>query len=252
MESPVAQLENRLASAASDKTKRWWEQYLRNVITFFGVGIPKIREILSELYDSNNLRAYTPEEQIAVACRFISHPSAEIKLAGILCYQLYLLDSAEPSILIDSIEKLFGQRHVFDWNTCDWLCVRVLTPLIDRFGEAVATRVFRWKDEAYLWQARASVVAFAQAKNLARYLPYILSAASVLIRRDERFAKTAAGWALREIWKIDPSVTTGFLKGHAVFLTTEVANNALKYTGTDKKKRIKETIKGQRSVEREA
>jgi hypothetical protein len=239
MESLVAQLENRLASAASDKAKRWWEQYLRNVITFFGVGIPKIREILSELYDSNNLRAYTPEEQIAVACRFISHPSA-------------VLDSAEPSILIDSIEKLFGQRHVFDWNTCDWLCVRVLTPLIDRFGEAVATRVFRWKDEAYLWQARASVVAFAQAKNLARYLPYILSAASVLIRRDERFAKTAAGWALREIWKIDPSVTTGFLKGHAVFLTTEVANNALKYTGTDEKKRIKETIKGQRSVEREA
>lgn len=50
--------------------------------------------------------------------------------------------------------------EVADWNTCDWLCVRVLGPLIERHGEVAARTIAGWRDAAGLWRRRAAVVAF--------------------------------------------------------------------------------------------
>ncbi|MBU6146450.1 MAG: DNA alkylation repair protein [Paenibacillaceae bacterium] len=53
--------------------------------------------------------------------------------------------------------------------------------------------------------------------------------ASYLIRRDERFCKTAVGWILRVYSKIDRDMVIDFLEHHQQWLTREVVNNAKKY-----------------------
>ena len=44
----ILDLQRRLAAAASEKTRRWWEGYLLGAAAFHGVGILEIRKILVE------------------------------------------------------------------------------------------------------------------------------------------------------------------------------------------------------------
>lgn len=52
---------------------------------------------------------------------------------------------------------------------------------------------------------------------------------STLIKRHERFSKTAVGWVLREYSKYDIEFVTGFLESHKNWTTGEVIRNATKY-----------------------
>jgi len=104
----------------------------------------------------------------------------------------------------------------------------------------------KWKDKKYLWQDRASLVSFAQAKSLKQHMDYIDKAASQLIKREERFVKTAVGWVLREVSKFDMQYVKEFLFSNAEYLTLEVINNSLKYfkknVNIEIRKNLKDTI----------
>ena len=57
-----------------------------------------------------------------------------------------------------------------------------------------------------------------------------------LIKREERFAKTAVGWLLREISKQDEDFVKQFIEHHIKHFTAETIRNALKYSSKDEKK----------------
>lgn len=54
-----------------------------------------------------------------------------------------------------------------------------------------------------------------------------------LIRREERFAKTAVGWILREISKHDLSFVNGVIEEELAHFTVESLRNASKYLPQD-------------------
>ena len=60
--------------------------------------------------------------------------------------------------------------------------------------------------------------------------PLVLSSSSVLIRREERFAKTAVGWVLRDLSKYEPRKVTVFVDEQLCYFSTESLRNALKYS----------------------
>lgn len=51
-----------------------------------------------------------------------------------------------------------------------------------------------------------SVVAFANLAKKNKYTPLLIESSQKLIKREERFAKTAVGWILREISKTDEKI----------------------------------------------
>jgi 3-methyladenine DNA glycosylase AlkD len=57
----------------------------------------------------------------------------------------------------------------------------------------------------------------------------------ILIRREERFAKTAVGWVLREYSKHDPDFVLSFLSRHVRYTSAELKRNALKYYRQNKR-----------------
>ena len=87
----------------------------------------------------------------------------------------------------------------------------------------------QWNRDPYIWKARASLVAFARARYITQYSKEIAQFSDILIRRSERFAKTAVGWVLREYSKHDPEFVLDFLSKHVKYTTGEVKRNALKY-----------------------
>jgi 3-methyladenine DNA glycosylase AlkD len=86
-----------------------------------------------------------------------------------------------------------------------------------------------WHSSSYYWKARASIVSFAESKSLKKYYKLLLKPMAVLIQREERFSKTAVGWALRNISKFDLEYVLSFLKSNAAYLSKEVIMNSLKY-----------------------
>ena len=105
----------------------------------------------------------------------------------------------------------------------------MLTPIVDSGDEKVIWTLKRWNRDPYLWKARASLVPFAGSKYIGDHSKSIEHFSDILIRREERFAKTAVGWILREYSKVDEEFVHDFLSRHVKHTTWEVKRNALKY-----------------------
>ncbi len=207
----------------------WWSRYLKNTIPFIGAGIPEIRKILLERNHLEGLDQLAMNKQVSLVNRLIRGRFAEEKLAAILYIQLFWLGKQKNSFLINLISDWFDLRYIFDWNTTDWLSVKVLAPMIDSGDEKVIWLLKRWSRDSYLWKARASLVPFALAKTILDHSKEIERFADILIRREERFAKSAVGWVMREFSKHDVEFVLGFLSKHVRYTTSEVKRNALKY-----------------------
>jgi 3-methyladenine DNA glycosylase AlkD len=61
-----------------------------------------------------------------------------------------------------------------------------------------------------------------------RYYPTIQEACEILIEREERFAKTAVGWILRDISKSDAGFVTAFIDRYVHSFSRESLRNGLK------------------------
>ena len=207
----------------------WWKSYMKEEIPFLGVKTPDIRQILLKLDRTGELMELSLNRQVGLVNRLVKGSYAEEKLAAILYMQLFWLGKRNNSLMTGLISDWFDERHIFDWNTTDWICVRILTPMLEAGDEKLLWKLRRWNRDPYLWKARASLVPFAQASNITDYGKDIARFSDTLIRREERFAKTAVGWVMREYSKHDVDFVLDFLSRHVKHLTAEVKRNALKY-----------------------
>ena len=234
----ISTLQIRLQEKAIPKTKAWWEAYMKQVIPFRGVKMPTIRAVLHQWYTSEGIdKGLRFAEQKDLALDLFQGEYAEDKLAGILFLQEILLPAGAIDCTADisCFAALFTNNWIYDWNTCDWFCVKVLGPLIRREGQDCAEAIAGWKNAENLWQARAAVVAFVGVAANQDYYPLIQNACGVLIRREERFAKTGVGWILRDISKHNGEWVKAFIASHLSYFSNESLKNALKYFSGDER-----------------
>lgn len=224
-ETLVQELEIRSVPQKAD----WWNSYLKGEIRFVGTSIPEIRKLLIEKNFSDGLDRLAMNKQVGLVNGLMRSQFAEHKLAAILFVQLFWLGNQKNSFLLSLISDWFDDRYIHDWNTSDWLSTKVLTPLLDSGDEKVLWVLKKWNRDPYLWKARASLVPFAHSKQIREHAKSIELFSDILIRREERFAKTAVGWVLREYSKVDEDFVLDFLSRHVKYTTWDVKRNALKY-----------------------
>ena len=228
---------SRLDKIADRKTKAWWENYVKHDTQFRGVGIPEIREELKHWYKQESIDKLPVNQQLDLALSFFAEAYAEDKLAGILFLQIYLYHKIDWSVLLEKFEPIFKNQYIYDWNICDWFCVRVLGPLIKENGMPCALAISKWNSAKNIWQARCSVVAFANLTKEKEFTSLILKSCSVLIKRDERFAKTGVAWILRELSRHDKEAVREFVESHRESFSPESIKNALKYFADSERKK---------------
>jgi 3-methyladenine DNA glycosylase AlkD len=221
-------IQGSITSIGKPEKAKWLENYVKHEIKSKGVGIPEIRAIINDANNDYKLTEKNISEQIELLNDLISQEYTEDKLAAILYLQIFWKGKNEWEA-IDLISKWFDEGLITDWNVCDWLCVRILTPLLDNWTKQTLTELKKWNNNENLWKARASLVPFAQCKTIAQHKNIIEEFSTVLIKRDERFCKTSVGWVLREYSKIDSNFVTKFLSDFENWTTKEVIRNATKY-----------------------
>ncbi len=221
-------IQDRITSIGKPEKARWLENYVKHEIKSKGAGIPEIRSIIKDVNDDYNLTKKEIPEQIELLNDLMSQECTEDKLAAILYLQLFWKCKNERQT-INLISEWFDKGFIKDWNVCDWLCVRILTPLLDNWTNQMLTELKKWNNNDNLWKARASLVPFAQCKTIAQHKDIVKEFSSELIKREERFCKTSVGWVLREYSKIDIDFVSKFLSEFEHWTTKEVVRNATKY-----------------------
>jgi 3-methyladenine DNA glycosylase AlkD len=236
-----------LQKHANPKTKTWWENYVKGSPPFLGVKMAIIRTELHHWHKAYIEGRMSYPEQVTLALHLFDGKYTEEKLAGTLFLQEILLPSGavEWQYDVERLAALFAGGKIYDWNTCDWFCVKVLGPLIQENGLACAQRIAAWRQAENLWQARAALVAFVNVAGSSEYYPAIKASCQVLIRRPERFAKTAVGWILREVSNYDEPFVQQVIAANIGHFSLESLKNATKYfrreKQTDFRKMFKQT-----------
>jgi len=158
----LADLQARLDARANERSRSWWERYLRGSTPFRGVPMAAIRAELHAWLAAHALDGADAARQFDFAADLIRQPHTEDKLPGMLWYQEVLLPAGavrwRPALRVWA--RLFDDGCIADWNACDWFCVRVLGPLAEREGEPCARAIAAWRRARDLWRRRAAGVAF--------------------------------------------------------------------------------------------
>lgn len=236
-------LQSRIVQFADEKRKLWFENYIKHDTKYRGVEIPTIRTELKAWYKEENIDELPLDFQLDLALSFFEVEYAEDKLVGILFLQLYLYDKFDYNHLLSRFESIFENGYIYDWSVCDWFCTRVLRQMIKKNGIECAEAISKWHTANNVWQARCSVVSFTTLTKENRYTSLILNSNAVLIKREERFAKTAAGWILREISKVDKQIVVEFIAKNRPYFSRESHENAIKYFEKEEKNKMRELLK---------
>lgn len=221
-------IQSRISALENKEKAQWLERYVKHNIKSLGVGIPEIRKIVKDVDKACHILAIPIAEQEEMLNDLMKKQFTEFKLAAILYIQTYW-KKADEKYLLDLISKWFDNNWISDWNVCDWLCVRLLSPLIDTAPHKIIPELEQWNGNHNLWKARASLVPFAQCKSLEKHKETIYKFSVTLIQREERFCKTAVGWVLRQYSKVDDKFVITFLNDCQAWTTKEVIKNVTKY-----------------------
>jgi 3-methyladenine DNA glycosylase AlkD len=87
------------------------------------------------------------------------------------------------------------------------------------------------------------LVAFVPVAGCAEYYPLVETACQTVIRRPERFAKTAVGWILREVSRNDPSFVRRVVTENIEHFSVESLNNAIKTFDKEEKKAYRQLLR---------
>jgi 3-methyladenine DNA glycosylase AlkD len=231
---------------ANPKTKAWWENYLKQAIPFRGVKMGDIRAAVHAWIEAERFQERLPlGEQVDLALSLFREPDAETKIAGILYLQEVLLPAGalDWRSHLPRFARLYDEGHIADWNTCDWFSVKVLGPLAQQEGEACARAIAEWRHADNLWRNRASGVAFVNLAvrgegNFAGFTDMLLQVCATLVRREERFAQTGAGWILRELSLAEQERVIDFVEAHQDELSKEALDRAVSRMPEDIKRRL--------------
>ena len=241
----MTRLQHDLHEHARPETQIWWQSYVKEGAPFLGVTMPIIRTVVRQWYRDCVQGRLDQPEQVDLALALFEGEYTEEKLAATLFLQEILLplNAVDSTRDIERFGDLFARGRIYDWNTCDWFCVKVLGPLIKRNGVECANRISAWRGASNLWQARASLVAFVAVADQGVYYPAIEESCKVLIRRPERFAKTAVGWILRDVSRYDNAFASRVVEESIQFFSSESLRNATKYFVKDEQKRYRDRLK---------
>ena len=223
-------LHNMLEVKADPKVKAWWEGYVKDSAPFLGVKMADIRTMVHQWHQDQVAGSFDADQQLQLALALFEGQYTEDKLAGTLFLQEILLpmDAVNCSSDLERFAGIFTNGLIYDWNICDWFSIKVLGSLNKKYSSTCAERISTWHKAENLWQARSSLVAFVPSAENNDYYPLIEISCQCLIKRDERFAKTAVGWILRDISKYDQAFVEGVLRQNIEYFSVESLKNATK------------------------
>ena len=228
LSTQIGDLSTRLGAAADEAKQVWWTNYVKGA-RFLGVPMAETRAIALDWY-----RGGETSDPVGLCLELGRHPISEVKLAGIAIMEHDLVPSGVMSVSdLDRVRLSLSAGGYDDWNTCDWLCVKVIGPLVGAGARTDHDGILAWSSSDVLWEKRASLVGFvnllAREEPSAGFDGAFLTAARMVVGDERRFAQTAVGWTLRELSHREPDLVHRFVTDHRSLMSSEAEANSTKF-----------------------
>lgn len=127
----------------------WLVNYVKHDIKSIGVGIPEIRTVVQKVCKLYKLNELSLDNQKDLLDELVKHDYTEAKLSAIIYVQLFLKE-ADVEFQLSMFSNWFDKKWIFDWNVCDWLCVRLLSPLVDNHPKPTIAELKKWNRDNYI------------------------------------------------------------------------------------------------------
>lgn len=212
----------------SDASKKaWWSNYVKGS-DFYGVTMADTRRISLAWW-----RSADHDDPVAEAVDLGHHPITEMRLAGIsIMERIVIPDGMMGSDDLPHLRLAIDTGAFGDWNTCDWLSVKVLHQLMEDAKPSTHAEMLSWSVADTLWTKRSSLVAFVNlipsTEPSTGFDDRFIDAASRIAQDKRRFCQTAVGWTMRELSVRNPSAVEQFVVEHIALLSREAISNATK------------------------
>ena len=235
MIADLAELQSALDRHADAGRRRWWERYLKGTAAFRGVTMGQVRVEVARWVGSSTGPQEVPA-QVKAALRLLREPLSEDKLAGFLLLAEHVRPTRRLSAgeLLPRLAPVFDEGHLADWNTVDWLSVKVLAAWLADKGEDCAELLVSWSTAPSMWRRRAAAVAFVPlAPRGDDAFPGLADALLRICARNvqdpARFSQTSVGWSLRELSKPHPDRVHRFVEQWSDSLSGEARKTATRF-----------------------
>lgn len=225
----ASQLQRRIAEVADPGTKTWFENYLKGVIDYRGVKTPEVSKLLKAWYRDASIGELPAPERLKLGRQLGESRFAEDKFAGFLLWAHELKQGQKPPDVLDEVEALFEDGHVWDWSTSDWLCVRVTGECLAKGDAKTARRIEGWSKAKDLWQRRSSIVSFRAVLEHPRHHDALRRLVKRLVKEDARFIQTGVGWTLADLSRRFPDLAAELFESHFEQLSREVIDRHTKH-----------------------
>jgi hypothetical protein len=132
-------LQQLLEAAADDRTRQYWERYLKGAARFRGVPMAAIRTAVRTLWHTEQLSGWPTPQLVALAEHWFGQPLSEDKLAGTLLIAEHLAGrlTLEDG---DVLARPLAEGKLADWSSCDWYATKALHAYLTANPEQLQAR----------------------------------------------------------------------------------------------------------------
>lgn len=215
--------------------------YLKSPLTFYGVGVPLIRQA-ARLYHRENPKL--PNDTLIRTAAVMWWTGVfEMRSLAIALLETYVrqLTPAELSLVLDLV------RDSQTWAHVDWL-VKVLEPLLAKEPNR-ADILRQWAKDDNFWVRRtALLVMIPSLQQDPAAFALFEELAVPMLPEKEFFIRKAIGWVLRDVSKKQPEPVYRFLSAHRAAVSGLTLREGAKYLSPAKRKSLG-LKSGSRSVE---
>lgn len=201
-----SQLEETFQDLADPERAPGMAKYMRNHFPFLGIPSPLVKETARDLLIQYPL---TVSDLPTLWRKCWEAAPREFQYFVYPC-GLKFLKKLDPSFL-PLLESLITQKSW--WDSVDFLAPKLAGNILLRFPDQIPEFPDRWIESENIWLQRSAILFQLDYKNhtdSARLFRYILR------RADSRefFVQKAAGWALRQYGKTNPTAVRDFVDSH--------------------------------------
>jgi len=125
-----------------------------------------------------------------------------------------------------------------NWAHVDVLCMEVLAPCLSA-GRFTLESIGQWRESAWKYQRRASVVALIPPPKKAAAVAPLVDYVRPLMNDPEKPVQQAVGWLLRECWKIAPKPVESLLLECVATAPRQIYQTATEKMTAEQKARFK-------------
>ena len=149
----------------------------------------------------------------------------ELRSAGIYLLERHQGDlGGRDMALLETLLRASGS-----WAYVDWLCTRVVAPLVER-EPALNRTLARWARDRDFWIRRSALLSLLPALRRGDGDFALFERLAVpMLGGTEFFIRKAIGWVLRDVSHRRPALTAAFARRHAAQLSGVTWREARKY-----------------------